>query len=136
MRTEPKRKDKPAIWTEKKRIAGWAAVLLVGSGWVLSGVSQASLLDAKPVGQNATTPAAATPANAVPALTPVLPTDPKERQIAMESAQLLKLAMELKAEVGKSTKDTLSVVVIRKADAIAHVAHGMKEQMRVDAAAN
>lgn len=53
-----------------------------------------------------------------------------------ESAQLLELATELKAEVDKSTKDMLSITVIRKAEAVEHLAHGVKEKIREEAAAN
>ena len=60
----------------------------------------------------------------------------RQKQIADESAQLLRLATDLKAEVDKSTKDTLSVAVIRKADAVERAAHGVKEKIRVDAASN
>lgn len=52
------------------------------------------------------------------------------------SAALLKLATELKAEVDKSTKDTLSIGVIRKANEIERMAHGMKDKYRASAATN
>jgi predicted transcriptional regulator len=55
--------------------------------------------------------------------------EPK-KQIAEDSANLLKLATELKAEVDKTTKDTLSLTVIRKADAIEKLAHDVKEKMK------
>ncbi|HEY1648058.1 MAG TPA: hypothetical protein VGF96_08760 [Terracidiphilus sp.] len=54
----------------------------------------------------------------------------RKKQLATESATLLKLATELKAEVDKSTKDTLSVNVIRKADEIEKLAHSVKENMK------
>jgi hypothetical protein len=44
---------------------------------------------------------------------------------------LLKLATELKAEVDKTTKDTLSLSVIRKADEIEKMAHGVKEMRKL-----
>jgi hypothetical protein len=60
----------------------------------------------------------------------------RKKQIADESANLLKLATDLKAEVDKTTKDTLSINVIRKADQIEKLAHNVKEQMKVTAAPN
>jgi len=53
-----------------------------------------------------------------------------------DSEKLLKLATELKAEVDKSTKDTLSLGVIRKADEIEKLAHAVKEKMKSSNAGN
>jgi hypothetical protein len=55
----------------------------------------------------------------------------RKKQLAADSARLLKLATELKTEVDKTTKDTLSVNVIRKADEIEKLAHSVKENMRL-----
>jgi hypothetical protein len=41
------------------------------------------------------------------------------------------MAAELKAEVDKTTKDTLSLNVIRKADEIERLAHNVKEKMKL-----
>jgi hypothetical protein len=60
----------------------------------------------------------------------------RKKQISDDSAQLLKLATELKTEVDKTTKDTLSLGVIRKADEIERLAHSVKEKMKLTAAAN
>ena len=60
----------------------------------------------------------------------------RRRQIAEDSARLLKLAAELKAEVDKTTKDTLSLGVIRKADEIERLAHGVREKMKLTVGAN
>jgi len=54
----------------------------------------------------------------------------KQKQIADESAQLLTMALALKAEVDKTTKDTLSLNVIRKADEIEKLAKAVKEKMK------
>jgi hypothetical protein len=54
----------------------------------------------------------------------------QEKQIADDSARLLKLATDLKAEVDKSTKDTLSITVIRKADEIERLARNVREKAR------
>jgi predicted transcriptional regulator len=59
-----------------------------------------------------------------------------KRQFAADSANLLKLATELKAEVDKTNKDMLSVTVIRKADAIEKLARQVKEKMKRTAGAS
>lgn len=55
----------------------------------------------------------------------------RRKQIADDSAKLLKLANDLKAEVDKTNKDTLSLNVIRKADEIERLAHNVKEKMKL-----
>jgi hypothetical protein len=53
-------------------------------------------------------------------------TDPQKKQIYEDGANLLKLASVLKAEVDKTTPDTLSLAVIRRADEIEKLAHKMR----------
>jgi hypothetical protein len=60
----------------------------------------------------------------------------RKKQIADDSAKLLKLAADLKAEVDKTTKDTLSLTVIRKADEIERLAHNVKEKMKLTVGTN
>ena len=60
----------------------------------------------------------------------------RKKQIADESASLLKLATDLKAEVEKTTKDTLSITVIRKADEIEKLAHSVKETKKLNTGPN
>ena len=55
----------------------------------------------------------------------------RKRQIADDSARLLKLASDLKTEVDKTSKDTLSLGVIRKAEEIEKLAHSVKEKMKL-----
>jgi hypothetical protein len=55
----------------------------------------------------------------------------RKKQLADDSARLLTLAMSLKAEVDKTSKDTLSINVIRKADEIEKLAHNVKEKMKL-----
>jgi hypothetical protein len=55
----------------------------------------------------------------------------RKRQITDDSARLLKLASDLKAEVDKTSKDTLSLGVIRKAEEIEKLAHNVKEKMKL-----
>jgi len=58
------------------------------------------------------------------------------RQIAEDSAKLLKMAADLKAEVDKTGKDTLSLGVIRKAEQIERLAHDVREKMKLVVGAN
>lgn len=60
----------------------------------------------------------------------------RRKQIADDSARLLKLATDLKVEVDKTTKDMLSLTVIRKADEIERLAHNMKEKMKLTVGGN
>jgi hypothetical protein len=60
----------------------------------------------------------------------------RRRQIADDSAKILELATELKKEVDKTDKDTLSVNVIRKAEMIEKLAKGVKEKMKLTAGAS
>lgn len=60
----------------------------------------------------------------------------RRHQIADDSAKLLKLAGDLKAEVDKSSKDTLSIGVIRKADEIEKLARAVKEKMKLSIGGN
>lgn len=52
--------------------------------------------------------------------------DSRRQEIASECADLLKMANDLKTEVDKSTKDMLSVTVVRKADEIEKLAHKVR----------
>src|ERR1017187_502437 len=54
----------------------------------------------------------------------------RQKQLVEETEKLLALANELKADVDKSTKDTLSLDVVKKADEIEKLAHSVKEKMK------
>jgi hypothetical protein len=60
----------------------------------------------------------------------------RKRQLNDDSAKLLKLAADLKSEVDKTSKDTLSLGVIRKADEIERLAHSVKEKMKLTVGSN
>jgi type VI protein secretion system component VasF len=53
-------------------------------------------------------------------------TDAQKQKIVSECADLLKMATDLKSEVDKTTKDTLSIAVVRKAGAIEQLAHKVR----------
>lgn len=54
--------------------------------------------------------------------------DPRKKRIADDTANLLRLANGLKAEVDKTTPDTMSVSVIRQAEEIEKLAHKMRSK--------
>jgi hypothetical protein len=56
------------------------------------------------------------------ALVPVKPVKP----IVLQTATLLRLATDLKAEMDKTRKDELSIAVVRKASQIEHLAHEVR----------
>ncbi len=76
--------------------------------------------------QNATGPEQASQ----PAKTamPAIPEPDPNNPVAVETANLLKMAYSLKFEVDKTTKDTLSVTVVRKATEIEQMARKMRSK--------
>jgi hypothetical protein len=54
----------------------------------------------------------------------------RQQQLVTDTAKLLALATELKSEVEKSNKDTLSLAVVKKAEEIEKLAKSVKEKMR------
>ena len=55
-------------------------------------------------------------------------TNPPKKQIALDSADLLKMANDLKANMDKFTPDTLSIAIIRQAEGIEKLAHKMRSK--------
>jgi hypothetical protein len=58
------------------------------------------------------------------------PTTPQKKQLADDTAELLTLANELKVELDKSNKDTLSLSVIKKAAQVEKLAHKVRDEMK------
>jgi len=64
-------------------------------------------------------------------------TDPKllrQKQLADDTARLLELANQLKVEMDKSSKDTLSLNVIKKANEIEKLARKLRDEMKANIA--
>ena len=55
----------------------------------------------------------------------------RKKQLEDDSARLVALATELKSEVDKTNKDTLSLNVIRKATEVEKLAHDIRLKMRL-----
>ncbi len=86
----------------------------------------------------ASTPAPAAPSaptdtkktsEAVPPPAQPAVTDPHQAQIIADTQKLLKLSQELKAEVAKSNKDTLSLTVVKKAEEVEKLAKTLKDEL-------
>lgn len=54
----------------------------------------------------------------------------RQKRLVADTEKLLSLATELKQDVDKTDKNTLSVDVIKKADEIEKLAHSVKERMK------
>jgi hypothetical protein len=56
--------------------------------------------------------------------------DLRQQQIVSDSAHLLALAQKLNSDVSKSTKNTLSISVVKEANEIEKLAKSIKDKMR------
>jgi hypothetical protein len=59
----------------------------------------------------------------------------RKKEVSEDTAKLVKLANDLKAEIDSTDKDTLSVSAIKKAEAIEKLAKSLKQKMTVTVAA-
>jgi hypothetical protein len=60
---------------------------------------------------------------------PMTPAEARQAQLLADTQKLYQLTQELKAEVAKSNKDTLSIAVIKKAEEVEKLAKSLKEKM-------
>jgi hypothetical protein len=116
-----------ALFQSNRRRAGFTiCLMLVGLGFQIAGAQQpASPAPVQP-------PAAQSPEkpDSTVALNPVVPQTPRQKQLAEDTARLLVLANQLKAELDKSSKDTLSLSVIKKAGEVEKLAHKVSDEMK------
>jgi hypothetical protein len=97
-------------------------------------VQDAKIQDAK--AQDVAVNSASKPAEkagAQPGSQTPLPTDvnlQRQKQLEDDTAKLLVLANELKVEMDKSTKDTLSLTVVKKAEEIEKLARKVRGEMK------
>jgi hypothetical protein len=61
---------------------------------------------------------------------PMSAEEQQQAQLVADTNKLYQLAQELKVEVAKSNKDTLSISVIKKATEVEKLAKSLKERMR------
>lgn len=76
----------------------------------------------------ASPPAQSNPVQSSP--TQLTPAQQHSAQLAADTAHLQALAADLKAAMDKSTKDTLSLNVIKKAQEVEKLAHKVRDEMR------
>jgi hypothetical protein len=87
-------------------------------------------------GSQSSTSSAATPANGTqkassPIQAPTLsPAEKRRADLLADTEKLYQLTQELKAEVARSNKDTLSVSVVKKAQEVERLAKSIKERSR------
>lgn len=62
---------------------------------------------------------------------PLTPEEKKRADLVADTERLYKLTQELKAEVAKSNKDTLSVSVVKKAQEVERLAKSIKDRSRI-----
>lgn len=137
-------------WDRETKIAKSAVCskLAAGGGWVLACVVLVYLVVvARLAGQAAPPPASAQQQSSAPAAKVTgsaesakpqpgaiqkntTPVERRRDQMNDESADLLSLALALKAEVDKTNKDMLSLGVIRKADEIERLARTMRQNLK------
>ncbi|HXC97584.1 MAG TPA: hypothetical protein VNU92_17925 [Edaphobacter sp.] len=110
------------------RVATIGAVLLTTSSVKVTGgpMSPGEPLPGQALGTSRTNK----PVDKQPDQEPSGPMTERQKQFAADTDKLFALATDLKEQVAKSTKNTLSVGVIKKADEIEKLAHTMKERMR------
>lgn len=88
--------------------------------------------------QNGAAPSAAPAAQKPPAKTdgvavkPMTPAEERQAQLVADTNRLYQLAQELQAEVSKSSKDTLSLAVVKKAAEVEKLAKSLKERMKTE----
>ena len=84
---------------------------------------------AKPTSDTAK-PATSDSATASKPATPMTAAEKRRADLQADTERLYKLTQELKAEVDKSNKDTLSVSVIKKAQEVERLAKSIKERSK------
>ena len=124
--------------------AGGLSIVLGGVGWGQLGNRGGSVSGSQSPLSMPSMPSI--PSNS-PSLTPIAPPDmsanpamvqeqakmrnlDRQKQLVLDTQKLLALANQLKSDVDKSNKDTLSLDVIRKADEIEKLARSVKEKMK------
>ena len=111
------------------RLSRSLLITLAGAAILLSPVA-GPLAAQAPAATQAASPS---PAQTEPAVAAKLsPKEIREAQIAADAQKLFQLAQELKVEVDKSTKDTLSLSVIKKSEEIEKLARTLKQEMRAN----
>ncbi len=109
--------------TRWRSLLACAVFLPCVAAWAQQAAAPAPAQSVQPApAQTAPIPAPPTPADAG--------TDKTRQQINNQVAEMVAMSLALKSEVGKSTKDELSVAVIRKAAQIEALARRLRAQIQ------
>ncbi len=60
------------------------------------------------------------------------PAEERQAQLVADTSKLYELAQELQAEVAKSSKNTLSLAVVKKVAEVEKLAKSLKERMKTE----
>jgi hypothetical protein len=63
---------------------------------------------------------------------PMTPAEERQAQLVADTNKLYQLAQDLQAEVAKSSKNTLSLAVVKKAAEVEKLAKSLKERMKTE----
>lgn len=99
-------------------------------GILILGSSASAQQSPPPASSAATTSANENESKDQAAKKPLTPEEQKRADLRADTEKLYKLTQELKAEVEKSNKDTLSVSVVKKAQEVERLAKSIKERSR------
>jgi hypothetical protein len=128
MRTRLTKADRGWRWTL------FAGVFLASLGWIVSANLGRSQAAAPVAGQGQVVQPQAQQekqvANAKPADLPLPSTEATKQQLIEDTDRLYQLATELKSEVDKTNRNTLSVQVIKKADEIEKLARSIHDRTK------
>ncbi|HEY0795545.1 MAG TPA: hypothetical protein VGD64_07170 [Acidisarcina sp.] len=113
------------------------AVLAIAAAASSTAVFSQSPTAADQSGTTAEAPSAKPASPEAPPAVSTAPSSPeaaRQARLVADTARLYKLAQELKVEVDKSSKDTMSVAVIKKAAEVEALARDLKERLKVESA--
>ena len=102
---------------------------LVGPGQVVTAVILGCLFATSLQAQNPSQPAAGASAPATAAMTAK---EAREAKIAADADKLYQMALDLKVEIDKSNKDTVSLSITQKAAEIEKLAKTLKQEIRAE----
>ena len=120
----------------------WFLAAVLGSAFVLPAHSQSSAAASTPsesrpqAGQDALQTSRPSPSPPTTEASPqATPEELRQAQIEEDTKKLYQLSAELRAEVAKTYKESLSLAVLKKGEEVEKLARSLKELMNQEAAA-
>ena len=127
-----KERKGPSVTVQSRTLVTTLAATLLLSLWCV-GVTPAQQKDTSGSAVQDRPPGASTKSTDAadkPATAPMTPAAARQAQLLADTQRLYQLTQELKDEVAKSNKDTLSIPVVKKAEEVEKLAKSLKERMR------